>query len=439
MSVKPEGGQSNCQGAIVNEWFVLTHSSCCPATAIVANPSGSPVSLVVYHSFVHEKLCLIQLLQPVEFSDFHLQPVCIDFSCPSGNSWAIALQHLKSRETTSYQKLASDSHCQTNLSPDYSSLFEICSSPLQQRAKCDPHPPQVIGHPLVSYGSGYFTIRGVFSTQDVLPPGAPYDAAGYAATCKDNAWVHRVAFCGHSDYVKSASWVLGFREGRDAYVDELPFLVAVIRANSETRAATIIGPRHVLMHSTGADPVEVAYGLGINVYPQTQYANLPADRKIAVANIDVYGAFKLVTLVEDFPFFNDDGTLNKQVQPICLPRDCSFPGAKPQVGDTVQIAGIGEIADGVAAPTAQTKNITVEIIDQECLDESAAYSFIHDGFFFCGKPLSCEYDWGGPVFSKIGGKYFLTSMLRLVDTACNASKLTIFSMLIFENDFYFRI
>ena len=87
------------------------------------------------------------------------------------------LLRLQLKETTSYQKMASDSHCQTNLSPDYSSLFEICSSPLQQRAKCDPHPPQVIGHPLVSYGSGYFTIRGDLSTRDVLPLGAPNDPA----------------------------------------------------------------------------------------------------------------------------------------------------------------------------------------------------------------------------------------------------------------------
>ena len=367
----------------------------------------------------------MQLLEPIEFVDFQVQPVCIDPKCPSKQTKGIAIQFLNSIETTSYQKIESDYYCISKLSPKYNSALEICTSPCQSRKRCDPYPPQMIGHPLVSYENGYFVLRGVFSTSDTLPPNAPCDAAGYAATCKDNNWLHSVAFCGYSTYIKPPSWILGLYDARDILLDELPFFVAVKVAGGQgtTRGGNIIGPRHVITTSALTSGIEVAYGLTANDYPY-DIDNLPASRKIAVIDTTHFGGFSLLTLAEEFPFFNDDGSLNKQVQPICLPPDCNLPGSQPQVGDIVQVAGLGLINGGQNAATVQTDNWTVNAVDADCMSEAASYPQVYNnGFYFCANSRACDYDWGGSVVSKLGDKYFLISIIYHIFWPCDTGLL----------------
>ena len=415
-----------CQGAIVNTWFIATHSSCCPATSVKVKSNGNPTNLAAYVSFIHEELCLVQLVEPVNFGDFFVQPICVDFKCPLANAKAIAVQLLNSKETTSYQRIVYDSHCQANLSPAYKSNLEICSSPLQRDRKCDPNPPKVLGHPLVTYQEGRFILAGLFSTADVLPPGAPYDAAGYAAICKDNSWAHQVAFCGYTDYVKPPSAVLGFSQSNDALIYELPFFVGVDNGGVLV-AGSIIGPRHVVTDQ-GAPASFIIYGLTIEDYPQHNYTTWPSDKKISVINIVDLGAFKLLTLAEEFPFFNDDGTLNKKVQPICLPTDCGFVGAKPNIGESLKLAGIGRLASSDYPATVQVSELTVTDLSQCSSEAMQATDWFHDGYYFCADHYSCFLDWGGPVYREIGGKYFLISYIISVgpcSTISGKSKLCI--------------
>ena len=426
-------GPFMCGGAIVNQWFVITHAQCCPASSVQTFLNGGvPIYLNIYRSFTRGPLCLVQLLQPLDFTDYKIQPVCIDFDCPSEGSKAMAVQYLNSIETTSYLQMAPTTLCSDTLGAGFDSGYEMCTAPLQTSPECDLDHPQMLGQPLVGFDQGCFILNGILATANMPPPGAPYDAAGYAATCKENEWLHLNAFCGASINDVPPSWVLGLYQADVATLDQFPFFVAVkgtepLFGSVVVVSGAIVGPYHVITTSGLTTASEIAYGMTVGNNPQDGFNSLPASRKISVSSLTPMGSFLLLTLDSPLPFFNGDGTLNKQVQPICLPADCSFPGAQPKVGEFVQVAGIGDTSCFLGIFCSSTDSLRYDEYEVKEPDAgSTTLAFITNSYsidyHFHAQAKTCWYDHGGPVFIKRGDKYFLISIIKHIgscDTSCN--------------------
>ena len=406
-----------CGGVIVNQWFVLTHATCCPAASVQVNLAGGGTTVNPYQSFVKEKLCLVQLDAPLQFTDYHVQPVCIRYYCTFIGNKALAVQYLNSAETKSYQDVEPDNYCETNL-VSYVTAKEVCSSPVDSLN--DPYPPQTVGQPLVLYEQGYFELAGVYSSPNPRPSGGPYDATGYASICKEQDWFHLNAFCGSSFYDDPTPWTLGIFNGQNAQYDQLPFYVIVKAADDFTGGGAIVGKRHVITSSQiGGNMVQLAFDLGIGDDPHNNFNSIPVARRKTIVSHQHIGVFTLLTVDSDFPFINADGSMNRHVQPICIPTDCGFPGAQPAVSSVVQSAGTGRIGEGQGFPdTLQIGNIAVQQLStcqtQGSQDISETY--------FCGISNACHNDQGNPVFIQQGGKFFLISVAYYAGDQCDDGK-----------------
>ena len=409
--VKPDSGSPHvCEGAIVNEWFVVTHANCCPASQVrISLIIGKSKIKAIYHSFIHEQLCLLQFAEPVTFSNFQLQPVCVNANCPEIGSPALYVQQYRSIETHFYRHIVSDGFCEYHTPFKFNENFETCSQNVQVKYKQSIR-PEVAGHPLVSFKDGFFLLRGLYTRQNSIFPPAPFDAVGYTATCKDNSWFHHVGFCGYTKFNPPPSWDMKPRtalSSTDPMADKVPFATSIFTTNGQYWSGVIVGPRHVISVAFSGAPLEVAFGLSPTDDPLADFATLP--NRIGVATYVTIGDFMLITLQSDFPFFNSDGSLNERVQPICLPTDCDLPKVEPKPGETISMAGIGLSSDN---NFLHTEEIEIAPAGTDCSND-----FLSTDNLFCAEGEACEDPLGGPVYKKIGGKYFLLSVIS--DSACS--------------------
>ena len=410
--VKPDCGNPHvCEGAIVNEWFVVTHANCCPSNNVrVSLVAGKSRPVSIYHSFIHEQLCLLQFAEPVTFVDFKLQPVCVNANCPEIGSPALYVQQYRSIETHFYRHIVSDGFCEYHIPFKFYEHYETCT--LRTEDKCQPIRPEIPGHPLASFKDGFFLLRGVYTREHPIFPPAPFDAAGYTATCKDNSWFHHVGFCGYTKYNPPLSWdikpkALGLSNIAPLpQAHQLPFFVAIFSTFPHLiHSGVIVGPRHVITVDIGRlSAAEVAYSLDNTINPVSNFADLPNKIVVSTSTYltgSVFQPFVLLTLESDFPFFNSDGSLNEQVQPICLPTDCGF-GSVPQSGEILSLAGIGPTALGTDT-FLRKADLLVDMYDYMMPPSNIP--------FFHGEARVSYNDVGGPVFRQIGGKYFLISIM----------------------------
>ena len=404
--VKPDSGSPHvCEGAIVNEWFVVTHANCCPASQVrISLIIGKSIIKEIYRSFIHEQLCLLQFNEPVTFVDFKLQPICVNANCPEIGSTALYVQQYRSIETHFYRHIISDNFCEYHIPFKFKKNAETCSEKSEEKYK---HliRPDVAGHPLVSFKDGFFLLRGVFSHQHPIFPPAPFDAVGYTATCKDNSWFHHVGFCGYTKLNPPPSWdmkpsiIIG---NTDVMVDHVPFFVAISSTGSGSlRSGVIVGPKHVITSLFSGEPLEVAFSLYPTDDVVNTFASLP--NRIDVSSHVTVGDFMLITLESEFPFFNPDGSMNEKVQPICLPTECDFLKVEPSQGEILSTAGIG-LSIGVTS--LEIGEILVEPPETDC-----SVLWISTSNFFCAQNTACDDSIGGPVYKQIGGKYFLISTI----------------------------